>query len=773
MRITRSASASRSNDFTSQVIVQLRRKRIFFASLAVLGAVLLGAMLIRRDVPNPVATGSPAAAPSYAADFSDPGAAFVDEVQCTTCHAAEQRAWTGSHHATAMQAASAATVLGDFSDRQFGKDAARTRFIKRGDKFLVNTAGPDGRLADFEVKYTFGIEPLQQYLLELPRGRLQAFTTAWDTEHRRWFDLSPDVVGHRDELHWTKPAYNWNFMCAECHSTQVQKNYDAAQDSYRTEFAQVNVGCQACHGPASGHLARMRSDKPSTQMFPTSSTAAAEIETCARCHSRRAVISAKYRHGAPLLDTHLPALLDEPLYYADGQIRGEVFEYASFLQSRMHAKGVRCSDCHEPHSLKTRVQGNALCTTCHNETTPALRHAVDTAGLKHKNYDSPTHHFHPAGSAGSQCIACHMPARTYMQLQPRHDHSLRVPRPDLSEKLGTPNACNGCHQDQSADWAAQNISKWYGADKNRQPTYGEALWAGRNRQTGAARALLGLAGDKGQPAVVRATALDLLRGYAGNSALMNVFGENLSDPDPIVRRTALLGLELLPPESRIDPVSPLLNDKVRAVRIEAARLLAGLPANVMGQQAPALDRAVAEYEASQRENADRPEAHLNLGNLYASRGEFAAAEAAYRDALKLDPRFAPAYANLADLKANGESLSAAEEILRAGLRSIPDSAVLHHSLGLIAFRQKKPQQALSELRRAVTLAPADPRYAYVYGVAMHDLSSPDEGLALLRSALERFPNDHDLLLALASYAHQRGDEADSARYIARLRAIEE
>jgi len=683
-----------------------------------------------------------------------------------------------------MQAAAPATVLGDFSNRHFGKAGASSRFFRRGDQFLVNTAGPDGRLADFEVTYTFGIEPLQQYLLELPRGRLQAFTTAWDTQHKRWFELNPDVnpgdaIDSRDELHWTKPAYNWNFMCAECHSTQLQKNYDAGQDTYRTQFAQANVGCQACHGPASNHVAQMRAGKQLAKsaggLLPLpSQPAAAEIETCARCHARRSVLSSEYRHGAPLLDTHLPALLEEPLFYADGQIRDEVFEYASFLQSRMHAKGVRCSDCHEPHSLQTRAQGNALCTTCHNANTPTLRHAIDAGGLQHKNYDSPAHHFHTAGSPGSQCVGCHMPSRTYMQLQPRHDHSLRVPRPDLSEKLGTPNACNNCHQDRTPAWAAQSVAKWYGDGRRQEHTYGEALWAGRRREPGAARGLVGLARDKDQAAIVRATALDLLRDYSGNAGPhLDVFGESLSDADPLVRRTALLGLEALPPEHRVAAIAPLLNDTVRGVRMEAARLLASLPPNTPRLDAAALSKGVGEYEASQQENADRPEAHLNLGNLHASRGEFSAAEAAYRAALKLDPRFAPAYANLADLKSNVESPNAAEEILRAGLQSLPDSAALHHALGLIAFRQSKPEQALSELRRAMALAPTESRYAYVYGVAMHDLSSPGKGMAVLQSALLRYPNDRDLLLALAGYARQKGDEAAVARYVQRLRSIEE
>ena len=754
-----------------------RSKHILFISLAVLAVLLAAAAANRWYAPKPTPV-SDSPVPAQVGP-----AVFVDERQCVECHSAEQQAWTGSHHALAMQAASPATVLGDFSDRSFQQHGVRTRFLQRDGKFFVNTAGPDGRLADFEVKYTFGIDPLQQYLLELPRGRLQAFTVAWDTQRQRWFDLNSNQrVDHRDELHWSRPAYNWNFMCAECHSTGVRKNYDAAQDAYRTEFAQVNVGCQACHGPASAHLAQVRNKKgvelQATGYGQGTASASglsqsAEVETCARCHARRSPLSSDYRHGAALMNTHLPALLQAPVYFDDGQIRDEVFEYGSFLQSRMHAKGVRCSDCHEPHSSQTRAPGNALCTSCHNETAPALRHAIDIADLERKNYDSQAHHFHEPGSPGSQCVNCHMPPRTYMLVQPRHDHSLRMPRPDLSVTLETPNACNNCHQDRTASWAAQSVAKWYGSSRRQERTYGEILAAGRNREPGAARGLERLVRDDTQAAIVRATALDVLRAYPSNASL-RVFGEYLSDSDPLVRRTALLGLELLPPERRIVPVAAALKDPVRAVRIEAARLLAGSPTNQLASDdAAALRQALAEYESSQQENADRPESYMNLGNLHASRGELPAAQSAYEAALKLDAKFAPAYANLADLKSSHGALEDAADVLRAGLQAVPESAALHHSLGLVLSRQGQSQQALTELRRAMQLAPVEPRYAYVYGVALHDLQSAAAGIALLKSALQRFPNDRDLLLGLAAYARDEGDMAAVDRYLARLRSIED
>ena len=320
------------------------------------------------------------------------------------------------------------------------------------------------------IKYTFGVSPLQQYLVEFPDGRLQALPIAWDTRPmeqggQRWFHLYPEEqITHDDELHWTRAAQNWNFMCADCHSTGVRKNYDPVADRFETQWAEIDVACEACHGPASRHLAwaeakeagkpwdedenkglTVRLDErrditwtvdPATGNAVRSKprTSERELEVCAQCHARRGQIAEDYVPGKPFLDDYRPALLEPPLYYADGQQRGEVYKWGSFLQSKMYAKGVTCSDCHEPHSGKLRASGNAVCTGCH---------------LQGK-YDTAEHHHHPPGSAGAACAACHMPTTTYMVIDPRHDHSLRVPRPDLSVEFGTPNPCTGCHTDRDA-----------------------------------------------------------------------------------------------------------------------------------------------------------------------------------------------------------------------------------------------------------------------------------------------------------------------------------
>lgn len=733
-------------------------RRVIAATLALIVVVGAVALLLPSEAPSPTSdagTARPTPAPQPAT--------YVDESSCANCHDAQAQAWTGSHHDLAMQEATSATVLGDFADASFTKDGMQTRFFQRDGKFWVRTDGADGELADFEVKYTFGVDPLQQYLIQLDRGRLQAFTVAWDVARRRWFHLYPNErIDHRDPLHWTRPLQNWNFMCAECHSTDLKKNYDPATDRYDSTWRQIDVGCQACHGPASKHL----SGTPSKRDFAVdfaAPDATMQIETCARCHSRRAVIADGYRHGERLMQTHLPSLLTSDLYFADGQIRDEVYEYGSFLQSRMHAKGVRCSDCHDPHSLQLRREGNELCVGCHNTGAAAARASVDTSGLQRKSYDSAAHHFHTLGQPGSQCVDCHAPSRIYMQVDARRDHSFRIPRPDLSVRFGTPNACNSCHERRSAKWAAEQVAKWYGPNRRQEETFVATFDAARRGEPSASNGLAALAGDTSAPAIVRATAVDLLRTYPGQTSF-TALQSAVNDRDPLIRAAAASGFDAYDPRQR-SALLPLLADPVRAVRLAA---IAAAPPESLSAS------AVREYEMSERTNADQPGSHINLGNLYASLGRGEDAISAYQTAIRLDPSAAPAYVNLADLHSrSSENATVAIAVLREGLRfqagaANVHTAALHHALGLALVRERRYEEAIEELKTASKQSPSDVRYAYVLGVALHDLGKREQGLKVLEQALREHPNDPDLLSALAAYARNAGDEAAAQKYMRRL-----
>ena len=700
------------------------------------------------------------------------GVSYVPDETCTECHSAQYEQWLHSHHRHAMEPATEATVLGNFDGAVFHHGGKTTEFRKRGNQFYVLTEGLDGQSSEFEILYTFGFHPLQQYLAAVPDGRLQALDIAWDVDGGRWFKLLPEITAEPgDRLHWTGPFYRWNTTCADCHSTNLRKGFDPESDRFSTTWSAINVGCQACHDPGDAHVNWARDydagevDDDVDKGLPALSSdneASAEIAVCAQCHSRRQRISEPGTFRGKPLDAFVPTLLREDLYHPDGQILDEVYVYGSFIQSRMYREGVRCSDCHDPHSGRLRADGNAVCTQCHQHSPP-VRFPTLTAG----SYDTPEHHHHEADSRGAQCVSCHMPTRTYMEIDPRRDHSLRVPRPDLSMKLGVPNACTQCHGDRENDWAAGVVDQWVG-DRQRPRHYGEVLHAARLGLPNAPNHLVELITDQQQPAIVRATGLSLLPSNLGPMSLA-AYRAGLADEDPLVRLAAVQALEPFPLPQRWQAAAALLADPTRAVRIEAARLLAAVPRNALNaQDGERLDAAVAEYIAAQKLAEETPEANLNLGILHAAMKNTDKARSAYRKALEIEPRFVPAIVNLADLYRELGQDEEGAKVLQQGIEQVPDSAEIRHALGLLKVRQGASDAAFPHLRKAVELDPENLRYRYVLAIALNSHGFWPNALKVLREAHQQAPSDRDILYALTTISRDQGETADAIVYARKL-----
>jgi predicted CXXCH cytochrome family protein len=716
--------------------------------------------------------------------------AHVGRAVCGNCHRAELEAWQGSHHDLAMQEADAGSVLGDFADATFEYAGTTSVFTKRDDRFFVRTDGPDGRIGDFRIRYTFGHFPLQQYLIELPGGRLQAFGIAWDSRPanaggQRWFHLYPGQnLKAGDRLHWTGADQNWNFMCAGCHSTGIEKNYDAATGRYASTWAEIDVSCEACHGPGLAHArwAALPSDARAAdpakglevafherrgivwQRDAASAIAhrssprstRIEIDACGRCHGRANRLVGGEQHIGSLLDSHRPALLDPGTYWPDGQMRGEVFNWGPFLQSRMQAAGVTCSDCHRPHDLALRAKGNALCTTCHSP----------------EHFDRTTHTHHASGSSGSECIACHMPRTVFMQIDARHDHGFRIPRPDLGVRLGVPDACTGCHVDRDQQWAATTLERWYPHSPHRQAGFAEVLDDAQKGAPRIAQRLADIAAAPAQPAIVRASALRAMAPWL-NPAAVRQATKSLADADPLVRMAAVETLAVLEPAQKATLLAALTADKVLAVRIEAAAALAGAPERTLAPaQRGAFEAALAEYESSLRFNADRPDTTTSLGELYLRRGNYAAAETELRRALELDPEHVPALLQQAELaRARGDDASALG-MLQSAAQRLPDAAGLQHALGLALVRAGRTAHAIDALERAATLEPATPQYAYVLAVALHDHGQVARARTTLSAAVARSPHDRELLRTSALYSAEQGDRMTARNLASRYLAID-
>jgi predicted CXXCH cytochrome family protein len=704
-------------------------------------------------------------------------ATFVGSAVCQSCHEEAFADWIGSQHERAMQIADTDTVLGDF-DTTFEYFGSTTRFFTRDDNYYVLTADASGQDREFRIAYTFGVEPLQQYLIEFPGGRLQTLAFSWDSRPaaaggQRWFHAYGDeYIAPDDELHWTGPQQNWNYMCAECHSTNVEMGFDAESNTFTTTYSEISVGCEGCHGPGSAHVDLANAgiektdyglevdldDRGNTTwiMNPDTGIAARsdmrtrpqqQPEACGRCHSRRGIIAPDYEYGEPLAHTHLPALLDESLYFADGQILDEVYVYGSFLQSRMYQAGVSCTDCHNPHSAKL-IGGNdpnAVCAQCH---------------LPGK-FAEPEHAGHTPEQSG--CVDCHMASRTYMVVDDRRDHSFRVPRPDLTESIGTPNACNRCHSDRDANWATAAITTWRGDDTWQRPHYATALDAGRHGFANAQ--LLRVISANEYPGIARATAVSLLAQPFGSREFRTLEAQ-LGNADVLIRIAALRQVRGLPPELKLRlPGSTLLADPVRGVRIEAVAAYAGMQDLLPLEDARAYSQAERDYRETYTAIANRPEALLALAALETAEGHIPEAVELYQTALRMEPRAVSARVNLADtLRGLGREADA-EDILREGLELDAMNAALYYALGLSLVRSSRTDAALEELRRATELEPGNPRYAYVLGVALNSLGMPQQALKVMGDAYTQFDGNYDVAMALATMRRDSGD-ADGALEIA-------
>ena len=720
---------------------------------------------------------------------SKPGPEYVGRQTCKECHEKQYELFQGSDHDMAMDTAIESTVLGDFNNATITHFGVTSRFFRKDGKYMVHTEGPGGVMQDFRVDYVFGIRPLQQYLIPFPGGRYQCLPLCWDTRPaseggQRWFHIYQDErIPPEDVLHWTHVTQNWNYMCAECHSTNLRKNYSYNTKTYNTTWSEIDVSCEACHGPGSEHLdwarkveegsspdidpdmglvLRLKDTDNATWIFDPDSVTARRsvprqsdelVQMCSRCHARRAVATEDYYHGGSLLETHWPSLLEEGLYYADGQILEEVYVYASFLQSKMYKAGVVCKDCHEPHSGKTYAEGNALCFRCHMAS----------------EYGPRKHHFHDPSKEGASCAECHMHENTYMVVDPRRDHSIRIPRPDLSEKLGTPNACNQCHTDKSIKWATDYLRQWYGQDLLDEEHYGEVFWAGRKRYPEAQEGLLRLALNREHPPMIRATAVSLMGGYPIQGEIEQALRELSTDSDPLIRYAVLTVAQLGQPEFIRDMAVPRLRDEVKLNRLMAANTLTAVPRNLIpAGSMDALNKALKEYNASLMINSDHPSTHLNFGNLYLNTGDMEKAEASYREAIELEPGLVGPHINLADLYRRQGRDDEGEAVLKKALETYPDLAALNYSLGLLKVRQGRQEEALVYLEAAALNGPEDPRYTYVYGVGLNSLGQADKALSVLKKGLDLHPYDRDILYTLATISMEKGKQEDALNYARRL-----
>jgi len=619
---------------------------------------------------------------------------YAGSESCTDCHSEQTAAWQGSHHALAWTRPGPDTVLGDFNDAEFAHDDTLTRFYTKDGSYFIKVTESDGTSREYPVHSVAGVAPLQQYLIETEPGRQQSYGVVWDVGEKRWYHLYPDQhLPPSDGLHWGGPYKTWNARCAECHATGYRRNFGASTKTYASTEVEIGVGCEGCHGPASAHLAWAGANTEGK----TGGKAVADSEPdlnavglladvarignqqCASCHSRReTLLGGNPLPGTPFDDAYTLALLRPGLYHADGQILDEVYVYGSFLQSKMYARGVGCTNCHDPHNAELKAHGNAICTQCHSEAGNP-----DFPTLTKAMYDSPDHTFHDTGSEGAQCKSCHMIERTYMGIDGRRDHSFRIPRPDLGGQTGGPDACTDCHADQTQGWAAAQIEGWFPKSTQRGAHYGQTLAHGRAAPDQAEDDLLTLALDETQPGIVRATALYLLQPQV-SPALALATAPLLAHADPLIRGNAASMQRGADVETRLKRLMPLLGDPMRSVRIAATKQMLDTPPDKLARsQRAVLGAAMGDWQKSLANKLDFPETHLVMGGTALSMRNFPAALRAFGEVVRLDPQRAEAWVMLVRLTEALEGRDAARVVLRNALRQVPGDPVLLQLMGKI------------------------------------------------------------------------------------------
>ncbi len=710
---------------------------------------------------------------------------------CLECHEKEYTDWSGSHHDLAQDLASKETVLGDFNNNTFIWYEDTNFFYQNDGKFFVNTRDKNGLNQDYEITYVFGVYPLQQYIIEFPGGYFQTLAYCWDSRPKeeggqRWFhiyDYENEYMEPGDILHWTGLNQNWNFMCVECHTTELKKNYDIETDTYNTTWKVIDVSCENCHGPASQHIAWARADQrgenPSNPdnlywlvhsvkedsvqwIFRDNGIAYREtprknqmqVELCARCHSRRRQIYDKFEVGHYLMDYYTPQLIDgDFLYHPDGQVKDEVYVYGSFLQSSMYKHDVTCTDCHDQHTLEHHTEGNGICAKCHNPET----------------FDTPSHHFHKMDSIGSSCVECHMSQTLIMQVDARADHSIRIPRPDISIKTGSTNACIKCHPEEGSQWALDNMIEWYGTDF-MTPHYGEVIYEAVNRLPGTENKLYGLAFDTSQNIIARASALLHLQNFPSPIA-QKAIEKGVTDDEILIRYGAIEAARPYNIQEIYNIIKPAISDSIRSIRITAGELISGHDISSFPESDKNnIKQAVGDFIYSLKLNGDRPLALSRIGIWFMQHQQYDSAEYYFNKALKDYPLADMVYVNLAELERIKGNDDKAIEYIQKGLSENPDREQLNHAMGLYYIRKKDYNNALIYLKKA-SLNHTDPHYTYVYAIGLNSTGQTEKAVEILEECIHIHPYNTDLLYALATISWDQGSLEDARKYLGRIQKI--
>lgn len=687
-------------------------------------------------------------------------AQYAGAMNCAGCHPEQFSKWKDSHHGLAERKPDTKLDEAAFVPVQtFQHGSQKTEAAKKDSEYVLTALGFGNKTAPYKVERVIGHDPLRQFLVDGGDGRLQAMEACFDPHKGDWFNVYANEDRKPGEWgHWTGRGMVWNQMCAGCHNTRLRKNYDVAGDSYQTRMAEMTVSCEACHGPMKPHFEWQQAN-PGKKGDPTLTkwSRDQQIENCAGCHARRGEITGDFVPGESFWDHyHLTIVDHSDTYYADGQIREENYEFASFLSSRMHHAGVRCMDCHDMHSMKTILPGNQLCMRCHSpggfpNAPPIVAEA---------------HSFHGTASTGNQCINCHMPQTVYMQRHPRHDHGFTIPDPWLTKEHGVPNACNKCHTDKSTDWALEAANKWWGPKMDKRKTRVRADWIAKARKgDDAARdGLMALLSSDEIP-YWKASAAVLLERWIGQPSVQAAVAAQLQHAHPLVRQSTVHALETLSQNGAIrSQIEPLLDDPVRSVRSTTAWAL---------RDSLNLDSAAGKDLLHMLSlNLDQPSGQMQAGQFWFSRGNHSKAIEHMEKAILWDPNSPPFHHDLAMIYSVTGQTRVAIEKMRDAIRLAPKHAEYHYELGLALAETGDLKAVVTALEEAVRLDPSLARAWYNLGLAKNSLNDSEGAMTALLRGESADPADPAIPYARATILARSGRMAEALQAVEKTLLIQ-
>jgi predicted CXXCH cytochrome family protein len=614
------------------------------------------------------ALSSVAARPSHDQVIGAQDQTFVGAARCAACHEGMHRKWSGARHSKMLQPASPSTVLGDFSKGAVTLHGVGFTLERAADRFLIRGPFPSAPDQTHRVDYTLGSRRVQHYLTTLVDGRIVVLPPTWDVVRGEWFH-NLDIVNPDEATR--NPVQVWNSNCFGCHVSAQVKGFDPATSGYRTSWTDFGTSCERCHGPGAAHVARYENpaapaSAPPAIVVPTRLTAERSTMVCAQCHSLRDVTVPGFAAGADYFDHFAPVLEygqkseKDPAYWPDGRPRRFSNDAIGFWQSACFVSGnATCTTCHtDPHepdvdrNPQLAVANNDLCARCH---APIAK-------------DVSRHSRHAPDSAGSACIACHMP-RTVISLRSRMpDHTISVPAPENTTRHGIPNACSECHQDRDAAWAVKTLEKWFpNGRRQRLVALADAFSAARRREVTAVEPLIAIASDARQPAIVRANAVGYLRFFPTPQSRAALVAAAAS-PHAAIRATAVIGLGEpgFSADSTVPVLASALGDDRRVVRVGAALSLVNLRvATLPASAVPQFEAAKRDYLTRATLLADDPGVQLDAGKFHLMNQDPEAAARALEAGLRLDPNLHAASYFLAIARLTQGRVSDARDLLLA------------------------------------------------------------------------------------------------------------